>query len=452
MFKKTLLLTASLGSAIACVACGGLSQPAPDAGTGDAPMIATDAAVTGTDVPVAEPDASVVADRPPSADLAVPPPDAVADLNPAGTSDGAGVDASSPNAGVRDGAVDGRVDSSADAAPKLALTLGEFEITGALCGEGQSQVFTVPDAFTMVFDAFVNDGGAQTCRVAIELGVPVGYQFSSVRFDTRGFVGGDDPTRPVLFEGRYSFEGRPDSAVFSTDVAQFSRSGPNDDFILSHRPIDLWSPSCDGQSRVRLLIDLTGNVPPNDLLAIDSFDGTFTIANGLEWRRCGETQPIRPPPGEAGEDCDGVNKLICGSGLVCELGPSANLPNIIPGNEIGQCVDPAERLPPQAKNEQCAGHREIPCAAGLVCWSKNAGDAAEKRLGFCTAAVGADQDSCGGFPAVPCAAGLTCYQKGNRCVRDTGALDSPCGEGLRACNPGLRCDGINQTGLGSCRR
>ena len=59
---------------------------------------------------------------------------------------------------------------------------------------------------------------------------------------------------------------------------------------------------------MRLLIDLNAAVRGNDLFAMDSLDGAFTVPEGLQWRRCGERNPIRPDPSPKNGPCDGPNQ------------------------------------------------------------------------------------------------------------------------------------------------
>ena len=372
----------------------------------------------------------------------VPGPDGASspDVAPAtldGGTDGASVDTGEPEAGGGDRPADRGGDRSPDAGPELALTIGAFETSGELCPDGSVVVNPAATAFTLVFSdaTFAGEGGtaaiSRTCRVAIELGVPAGYQFSSARFISRGVVLSDEGApSTILFDNRYSFEGPLDSVFFSSDL-----TGSNDDFEIVRRPVDLWSPSCSvGASRVRLLIDVTASVQGGtDLFALDALDGAFTVPEGLEWRRCGELEPIRPSPSPKGGSCDGVNKLPCAFGLACEFSGE----NV----ELGSCVNPTEMYPPQPNGERCGGYRGIPCAGGLVCMFATSRSVVEKRLGFCTPTVGAERDSCGGYPPISCLDGLTCNPQGKRCVRDSGELGAPCGEGLRACNAGLACNG-----------
>jgi hypothetical protein len=427
MLKKVRSIRATLGVVLVLAGCGTEPRPAPRPDAASA-----DAAIAATDVPV---DRAGAADAPATPDGAAPTPDARADAaapDAPGDLAADGATDAGADAGLRDAALG---DTTApDAGPALALTIGRFELSGELCPEGSTTVSTSPDAFTVIFSeaTFAGEGPrtslTRTCRVAMELGVPAGYQFSSARFLARGGVFSQVPAGTVLFDHRFSFEGRRDSAFFSSDL-----SGGDDDFLVVRRPVDLWSPSCDGSSRVRLLIDLTATVQGgNDLFALDALDGAFAVPDGLEWRRCGEIEPIRPPPSGKGGPCDGVNKLQCLFGLICEFAGE----NV----ELGSCIDPTEVVPPQPTGEQCGGYRAIPCADGLVCMFASPRSVAEKRLGFCTPASGNQGDSCGGHPPVPCAAGLTCNPQGKRCVRDDGELGSPCGEGLRACNAGLTCN------------
>jgi hypothetical protein len=297
-------------------------------------------------------------------------------------------------------------------------------------------VIPAASAFTISFSdaTFAGEGRgtsvARSCRVTMTIDVPRGYQFSGARFFAAGAALADqDQPGTMLLADRYTFEGQRDSASFSSDLSR-----RNDSYVVARRPTDLWSPSCGASSRVRLVVDLTATVRGGlDLFALDTLDGAFTVPEGLLWRRCGETDPIRPPPSEKNQPCDGPNKLICAFGLICEFDGEVA--------ELGSCIDPTETVPPQQAGDGCGGYRNIPCADGLVCRFASPRSVEEKRLGFCTPAVGNVGDTCDGVPAVPCAAGLTCFQKNHKCVRDDGEMGSPCGEGLRDCKPGLVCNG-----------
>jgi hypothetical protein len=419
--KTSRLFTATFIGALSFVACGGISPPKPDvdAASPDA-ATAPDGAITGNDAAIDQP----VPDA--AGDVAVMP-----DASPA---DSAAPDAGAADTRPPDGSVDTRPDSSADAGPPLALGIGRFELTGELCPEGSTTVTTSASAFTAIFSAatFAGEGAATTishsCRLAIELQVPAGYQFSSARFGASGVALSEVPPGTVIFTDRYSFEGQRDAASFSTDLSR-----TNDNYVIAHRPVDLWSPSCSGNSRVRLFVDMTASVRGNDLFALDALDGAFTVPEGLQWRRCGERDPIRPDPSPRNGECAGPNQLLCQFGLICEFRGEVQ--------ELGECIDPTEVVPPQPSGEECGGHRNIPCADGLVCMFASPRSVTEKRRGWCTPAMGGEGDNCGGYPQVPCQAGLTCNPQGKRCVRDDGQLGSPCGEGLRACNAPLTCNG-----------
>jgi hypothetical protein len=420
---RMILTTAAV--AIALPACGGLSStPAPEAGA------ARDAAPAAIDAPTPPPSPDAAA----APDLATDVPGSAGPDASDPPADAAAAD-SAPDSSPPDRAPDRMPDGAApDAGPALEATVRAITASGDLCPEGSTTVSINPTAFTVIFSEAVFNGDgtatpvARSCRLDIEVEVPAGYQFSSARFGSRGAALTDDPPGTVLIDERYAFDGQRDSAVFSTDL-----SGRNDDYLVVRRPLDLWSPSCGASRRVHLLVDLKGSASANDVFALDTLDGAFTVPEGLEWRRCGERDPIRPPPSPKDGLCEGVNKLSCQFGLICEFEGEVN--------ELGKCVDPTERLPPQPKLETCGGHREITCADGLVCRFASPRSVAEKRLGYCLSAIGQKDDSCGGYPAVPCAPNLTCFAESQRCVQDDGERNSPCGDGLRACKPGLTCNG-----------
>jgi hypothetical protein len=316
--------------------------------------------------------------------------------------------------------------------------VSEVTCEGDLCPPDSISVSVseAGDAFTTIFSDAIIAGEAgrlqqRTARVGIDVLVPAGYQISSVPLALRGAAMQGEEQGFTVVSTRTSFAGASRSRSLVHDL-----SADADNFVLLDRAQNLWSPTCSSQTptTVRLNFDVTAWVFGQDrLFALDTIDGGLTFIDGLEWRRCGQTSTLRPPPAEAGKVCGGLNAQTCTAGLACEY--------TFEVSDRGECVDPGEVVPPQPAGEFCGGYRDIPCAEGLVCQFASERSIAERRRGACTPAIGGEGDSCGGFPEVPCAEELTCFQQNMQCVHDTGEFKSPCGEGLTACQEGLVCNG-----------
>lgn len=330
----------------------------------------------------------------------------------------------------------------ASAVEDLHPNIHSLTYSGDLCPDGSAlgrygaPGAVVSDAFTVIFSqATINaPKGAvtRTCRVVLELDVPAGYQFGSPYFVSRGLGQPGDPRGVVKLDTKYGFDGASESSAFTLDLG----AKPQGDFTATDRALAIWSPSCAAPaspSRVRLDIDVSVSVDGEAMFALDSLDSALSYRDGVDWRRCGETQPQSPPASAKAAYCGGPHNQPCGSALSCELDGEAVL---------GTCVDAQESVPAKPMGESCGGVRAIACQAGLVCVFASAQSVSEKRLGRCTPEVGGEGNFCGPYPTVPCGNGLSCDSaKSHTCVSATGALDSHCGEGLPECNAGLQCAG-----------
>jgi hypothetical protein len=335
-------------------------------------------------------------------------------------------------------ALDRGVGSSrlAEAAELPVASVVAVTCEGDMCPEASYLASVSDTAFTTTFSEATISGEPErltrrSARLHIDLVVPAGYQLGSAPMSLQGSASHTAAQGFTLATTRYAFEGSSRSRFFVHELS----SGP-DSFLLADRPRDLWSPSCAASTptTVRLNVEVTAWVMGAErLFALDSIDGAFTYLEGLEWRRCGESAPLRPPPGEIGATCGGLNEQPCAAGLACEY--------TFEIATLGACVDPNQVVPPQPAGEYCGGYRAIPCAEGLACRFASERSVVEQRRGACTPTPGAEGDSCGGYPDVPCAEELTCFQQNMQCVHDTGAFKSRCGEGLTPCREGLYCNG-----------
>jgi hypothetical protein len=307
-----------------------------------------------------------------------------------------------------------------------ATEVPQLKVTAARCDGPLCDDFSVEalgNGFQLDFGngVVVGDGDTpvtSTGDVTLELDVPAGFQFSAGQYHSLIAVTKDDPATRMVFTRRYAFEGSSEARTFTSQI----------DDPEVEETVDvtegLWSPSCGDDARpVRLTVHLAATVEQMDFFQLQAYHGFFSPREGVQWRRCGDSEPIPPPTSGEGDDCGGGSRLECAAGLACEF--DENQP-------IGTCVDPTEVLDPQPIDEHCGGLRATPCQRGLVCHYRKPGSREQQKIGFCKREVGLEGDVCRGVPDLPCADGLTCFAPSGfpTCVHATGELRSPCGDGL----------------------
>jgi hypothetical protein len=319
-------------------------------------------------------------------------------------------------------------------ANQLYAAIRNVTYSGDYCPPGSAAIGYPdgnPAAFTVTFSTGLvlaaDTPIAASCKIVADLDVPAGYQLKKPMWFIRGYT----QVTASLWRG-YSVGDVPPETERSDD-----NMPGNEDYGLTDRAPDVWSPTCDGSQRTSVVMRLTGCAhDPGDGISIDSVDSDTSFAMGSDWRRCGDTDPIVEPPGVAGESCAGPHQRPCASGLVCELDATP-----LPGR-FGTCVDPNQVVPPAAKNAVCGGVRHIACQDGLTCWWLSQSDADADVLGRCVAMPADAGSPCHyGVPALECTDGLYCLfnSRSGKCVVATGELSSPCGDGLPACKSPLQC-------------
>jgi hypothetical protein len=284
---------------------------------------------------------------------------------------------------------------------RIAYT-GDLCPAGTLLGAGDSPADFPNDAFTLVTSQSTLDGQAapvaKTCQIAIDLQIPAGYQMGIPVARTSGFVQGDGH---IFFGTEYAWSGARGARASVTDL-----TGRNADYVVTDEFHDgPWSPTCGDAHVAHLVVDVAAAVIGADtLFTYDALDAGLAYRDGLDFRRCGEHEPLQAPPGEAREYCGGMHARACVGGLDCEYALERGLAD----RAEGECIDPSEKLPPQPSQSACGGVRAIACQAGLTCMYSSQKAIDERHTGICTPSVGGAGDWCEGVPEIPCAAGLVC--------------------------------------------
>jgi hypothetical protein len=320
----------------------------------------------------------------------------------------------------------------------LRVKVESITYSGDLCPPNTLAIIdgtpdTPVDAFTIAtsasYVAVTSTPAAARCQFVVEMTVPDGYQMGSPIGVARGFVM-TSPQSTVILGTNYAFDGASGARPYVNDVTN-AKDGL---FETIDEPKGLWSPTCGGSHVARLLIDVVAAAIGQDTyVSLDSYDMGLTYRDGVQFRRCGETEPLEAPPGAKGQYCGGIIKRPCAQGLACqydlEYGPEDYVE--------GACVDPTEQVPPQPVQGKCGGYQQIACEPGLACWHSSTKAEQNEHTGRCTPASGGAGDLCGGSPVVPCAAGFACV--GESCAVADGTFNAACGDGLTACNAGLHC-------------
>jgi hypothetical protein len=301
---------------------------------------------------------------------------------------------------------------------------------GPFCAPGSTAVDLEGDHFQLDFSSAIVESDETSTgfgEVDVDFDVPSGFQFSPGHYFAGVAADRADPATGVVLERRYTFDGTSDTRSFSTEVAEGSGR-------LQDSPEQFWSPCSEDQHAVRLRVRLGATVDGHGSFALESFAGNFHRLEGVQWRRCGDSDPIPEPAGDEGAPCGGGTRLVCRAPLACELGEHS---------DSGTCVDPAEVLEPQPIHEPCGGVRAIRCQADLVCHYNEPDSAGLGKLGRCARPVGLEKDVCSGHPDIPCADGLACFPVvgASICERIDGELDARCGDDLPPCKEGLECGG-----------
>jgi hypothetical protein len=279
---------------------------------------------------------------------------------------------------------------------------GDLCPAGTLAGAGDSPSDFTTDAFTLVTSASTIEGQAapvaKLCQFAIDLQIPAGYQMGIPVARTRGFVEGDGH---ILLGTEYSWTGGSGARSSVTDL-----TGKNADYLVTDELHDgPWSPTCGDSHVAHLVVNVAAAVIGADtLFTYDSLDAGLAYRDGLDFRRCGDPEPLQAPPGQAGEYCGGMHARACTAGLDCEYALERGLEDRVEG----KCIDPNEKLPPQPSQSACGGVRGITCQDGLTCMHSSQKAKDEEHTGLCTPSVGGAGDWCEGVPEIPCAAGLVC--------------------------------------------
>jgi hypothetical protein len=175
-------------------------------------------------------------------------------------------------------------------------------------------------AFSLLLDQYIAESTRQMtldrkdCQIRVDFAVPVGWQFTVVSADYRGFAnvqGGAIATHQAL----YSFDGskpaneRPgyqNGRGYSFKNQNFV--GPFQDNYYIHDSLDPrmapWSPCGNsGQHTLFITTYLTARAldlrnPASAQITLDSVDGQVQSQQfGFAWRRCSNNPPPQPPGG-----------------------------------------------------------------------------------------------------------------------------------------------------------
>lgn len=267
-----------------------------------------------------------------------------------------------------------------------------------------------------------------TCRVKLRLEIPGRYTFASAHLYANGHGGSSSGDANLSI--RYGIVGASESQSIRR-----SYDGPAQPFQLYGSFDSVWSPSCQGDGRIEVVLDIDASASGDARLSLHELELGFSHVDGAVWKRC-DGALVRPRPSGKGLACAGLARQPCESGLACAL---RDAPHVSEPLLTGVCIDPMERSALRAAGEPCNVGRGLACRADLVC--HYAGSLrVDGLLGVCTARSGRRGDRCGGSPALSCEAGMLCsVEAGSTCQPGDGSLGSPCQEGAVACANGLEC-------------
>jgi hypothetical protein len=187
----------------------------------------------------------------------------------------------------------------ADDLPDPAQTYIEsFGFQGQGCPAGSVSQNLSPDrqALTLIFSEFGVEGGAVVgspqkavaCLINMSAHVPVGYSFSILRIDTRGYA---NIAAATTGYSRTAFRWGH-SPVGLTQLSQQNIQGPYDNDFQASTTIPsqslAWSP-CTGSSQPLTIQSTVGVNGQHGYINVDSIDTSFVTQYRLMWRRCGDS-------------------------------------------------------------------------------------------------------------------------------------------------------------------
>lgn len=188
------------------------------------------------------------------------------------------------------------------------MTIERARFGGEGCQQYTTLIDVSPDqkAFTVSFSDYYaevrSDGGSERAKMQCQINLDVlthpGWTFTLGQLDIRGYANVEHGAM-VRQKVAYAFDG------MLLDTDGFGVSGPfNSNFIVS---TDLnistknkWS-RCDGnrhQLSIRTSLIAKANKGAGGYIAADSLDGEFKEKFQLIWKRCQNSSPNKPTPGD----------------------------------------------------------------------------------------------------------------------------------------------------------
>jgi hypothetical protein len=177
------------------------------------------------------------------------------------------------------------------------VTVRNITYAGSGCPAGSVAQNLSPDlqAFTLLFDSFVAEGGPgipfsekrKNCQINVDLAFPNGWSYTIFDVDYRGYMSLESGTTGEQ-KSTYYFQGDSRQVPLSTKYY-----GPRDGDYHIRDTLALnavvWSPcgatrSVNVNAQVR--VDTGSNRNARALLTLDSIDGVVKHIYGIRWRRC----------------------------------------------------------------------------------------------------------------------------------------------------------------------
>jgi hypothetical protein len=322
----------------------------------------------------------------------------------------------------------------------LHPTLMGDDYEGELCPPGSLSISPAPDgsAITVSFASELDAEKAQatvsgSCKLKLSFDVPSGHTFGNVHMFAYG--------RSLSTEGgsnlsiRYAFAGQSESQTFAASYSLSDRES----FLMFGKSDRVWSPSCDGDERVELVLDIAASASGNTNFALGMIDFGFGYIDGAQWKRCSDGSVARPPASAEGEPCAGPPSHPCEPHLRCAVYDARHdMDELL----SGACYDPDTTASALTKGLPCSDELKLFCDSKSVChYSSEARRAKPGVLGACAAKVSGEGDRCLGAPSLSCGSGLFCSNNGAAtCVAGgDGSQGSGCEDGIVECAEGFSC-------------
>lgn len=166
---------------------------------------------------------------------------------------------------------------------------------GTGCRQGTVSSSISPDlnSFTIILDEFIVSTGPgmterdtrKNCQINVDLQYPLGWSYSIVSVDYRGFV-----SLPQNFSAiqtsTYYFSGSVEEISYSTIY-----SGPFEGDYLKRDELlkdpTVWSPCGQViQNNINTKVIITGDITLSSIMTVDSIDGKISQIYSIKWRKC----------------------------------------------------------------------------------------------------------------------------------------------------------------------